>query len=181
MSRKGSSSSVASKVEAGKALEKGVCGGGNFVGAAPRGVADAVLPLFDRFEIGEDQLKVDGLDVPHGIDGAFDMGDVFILETADNVHDRVHLADVREEFIAEPLAAARTLHEPCDVHEFDDGGRHLFARIEGGETVEPFVGHGDHADVGLNGAEGIICRLGTGAGNGVEQGGFADIGQTHNS
>ena len=49
-------------------------------------------------------------------------------------------------------------------------------------SYEPRVGHGDDADVGVDGAEGIVGRLRlAGAGDGVEQGGLADVGQSDDS
>ena len=45
--------------------------------------------------------------------------DVRVLEAADHLHDGVHLADVREELVAEAFALARALHEAGDVHELD--------------------------------------------------------------
>jgi hypothetical protein len=47
---------------------------------------------------------------------------------------------------------------------------------------EPRVRHGDDADVRVNGAKGIIRRLGLArARDGVEQGGFAHVGQSDDS
>ena len=52
------------------------------------------------------------------------MGDVLVLETAQDHNDGVHLADIAQELIAESLALGRTAHETCDVDEFEEG-RHL--------------------------------------------------------
>ena len=109
------------------------------------------------------------------------MCDVLILEAAHDVYDGVHLADVGEELVAEAFAAACALHEARDVHKFDDGGRHLLARVEGGELVEPLVRHGDDAHVGLDGAEGVIGHLGTRVRDGVEEGGFPHVGKAHDT
>jgi hypothetical protein len=46
-----------------------------------------------------------------------------------------------------------------------------------GQAVQPLVGHGDHADVGLDGGERVVRRLGAGGADGVEEGGLADVGQ----
>ena len=49
-------------------------------------------------------------------------------------------------------------------------------------ACEPGVGHGDDADVRIDGAEGIVGRLRlAGAGDGVEEGGLADVGQSDDS
>ena len=57
-----------------------------------------------RVEIGEDQFGVDDLDVAHRIDRARDVMNVRVLETAHDLHDGVHLADVGEELVAEAFA-----------------------------------------------------------------------------
>ena len=50
------------------------------------------------------------------------------------------------------------------------------------QHLEPRVGHGDDADVRVDRAEGIVGRLRlAGAGDGVEQRGLADVGQTDDS
>ena len=50
------------------------------------------------------------------------------------------------------------------------------------EHAQPRVRHGDDADVRVDGAKGIVRRLGlAGAGDGVEQSGLADVGQTDDS
>src|SRR5258708_3496476 len=47
------------------------------------------------------------------------------------------------------------------------------------EHIGPLVRHDDHADIGVDGAEGVVGRLRLpGAGEGVEEGGFAHIGQS---
>ena len=51
-----------------------------------------------------------------------------------------------------------------------------------GEFGQALVGHGDDAVVRLDGAEGIIRRLRlAGAGDGVEERAFPDVGQTDDS
>jgi hypothetical protein len=50
-----------------------------------------------------------------------------------------------------------------------------------GDPGEPLIGHGDHAGVGFDGAEGIIRGLRFGRGEGVEDGALADIGQADDS
>jgi hypothetical protein len=46
-----------------------------------------------------------------------------------------------------------------------------------GQRSEARVGHFDDADVRLDGAEGIVLRRDAGLGQGVEEGGLADVGQ----
>ena len=109
------------------------------------------------------------------------MRHVFVVETAHDVHDRVHFADMRQKFIAQPFAPRRALYEARDVHEFDDGGRDLFAVIKSGQFCQPFVGHGYDAHVRLYRAERVICGFRAGMRDRVEQSGFAHVGQTYDT
>ena len=73
----------------------------------------------ETVEIGEHQLGLDRLGVAHRIDRALDMGDVRILEAAQHMRDRIDLADMAEELVAEPLALRRAAHQARDVDEFE--------------------------------------------------------------
>ena len=53
------------------------------------------------------------------VDAALDVGDVALLEAAEHVHDRVDLADIGEELVAQPLALRGAAHQPGDVDEAD--------------------------------------------------------------
>ena len=71
--------------------------------------------LSDGFQVGQHQLGVDRVDVADRVDGALDVDDVGVLEAADDVQDRVHLADVREELVAQPFAGAGAADDAGDV------------------------------------------------------------------
>ena len=112
-----------------------------------------------------------------GIDLAGDVDDVGILEAAHDVHDRVGLADVREELVAEALALRRAGDEARDVDELDRR-REIFSRLRDlGERVEARVGHRHDADVRLDRAERIVLGRDAGLGERVEQRGLADVRQ----
>ncbi|MNL45662.1 hypothetical protein D3C87_1683240 [compost metagenome] len=103
------------------------------------------------------------------------MGDVLVLEAAHHVDDGVHLADVGEELVAKTLALARAAHQPRDVHELDGGrddGRGLDDALQHAEAL---VGDRHDADVGVDGAERIVGRHGSGASQGVEEGRLPDV------
>ena len=71
--------------------------------------------------------------------------------------------------------------EAGDVHEFDDGRGMLLGLVEIREPVQPLIGNGNHAHVGVDGAEGIVVRRNTCVGNGIKEGGLAHIGKTHDT
>ena len=81
-------------------------------------VGDAPL---EAVEVGQHQLGLDRLGVGDRIDPALDMGDVAALEAAQHMDDRIHLADVGEELVAEPFALACAAHQAGDVDELDLG------------------------------------------------------------
>src|SRR5207248_7171105 len=84
-----------------------------------------------------------------------------------------------QELVAQSLALGRTPHESRDVYELDHR-RHLFLGLHQlVEPLQPRVGHLDHADVGLDGAEGIVLRgRGLGGGERVEESRLADVRET---
>ena len=142
-----------------------------FFSSASRAALQAV-------EIGEHQLGLDRLDVGDRVDAALHMGDVAVLEAAHHMGDGVDLADVGEELVAEPLALRGAAHEAGDVDEGEPGRHDLHGLGELRQRVEARIGHRDLADIGLDGAEGIIGRLRRRRrGQRIEQRRFADVRQ----
>ena len=117
----------------------------------------------------------------HGIHGAHHMNDVAVLEAAHDLDDRVGLANVGEELVAEALAFGRSFHKPGDVDELDDGRHDLLGLHDVRKPMQPVVRHLDHANVRLDGAERIVRRLGAGGRESVEESGLADVGKTDDS
>ena len=109
------------------------------------------------------------------------MDDVLVVKAADHMDNGVCHADVGKELVAQALAPAGALDKASDIHEFNDRGGRLFRVVHLRELVQPRIRYGDHPHVGVDGAEGIIGALRTGIGDGVEQGRFADVGQTYNA
>ena len=83
----------------------------------------ALQPALDRIEIRERELSVDDLDVVERFDAARDVHDVVVFEATHHVGDRIGLADVRQELVAETLAFRRARNESCDIDELDGGGQ----------------------------------------------------------
>ena len=81
-------------------------------------VGDAPL---EAVEVGQHQLGLDRLGVGDRVDPALDVGDVAALEAAQDVDDRVDLADVGEELVAEAFALGRAADQAGDVDELDLG------------------------------------------------------------
>ena len=76
----------------------------------------------------------------------------------------------------------RAFHQSGDIDKFHSRRNHHAGLGDFAQHLQPRVRHGDDADVRGNGAKGIIRRLGLARpGDGVEQGGFPDVGQTDDS
>ncbi len=159
-------------------------GGSTLVVAALGGLGHPACAVLDDFEVGEDELIVDGIDVGDGVHGLslghilHHMDDVVIVEAAHDMDDGIALADVAKELVAEACTLACALDEAGDVHELHDGGGLLVGLPDLSQLVQPLVRHGYDAAVRLDSAEGVVCSLRIlGGGDGVEQSGLAHVGQ----
>ena len=133
-------------------------------------------------QVAQDQLCINGLNVPHRVHIAFHMHNVRAFKAAHHMHDGVAFADVAQKFIAQSLAFGRTLHQTGDVHKFHDGGRFFIGIPNFSQLVQPGVRHGHDAGIRVDGAERIVRRSGIfGAGDGVEQRALADIRQAYDT
>ncbi|MPM81919.1 hypothetical protein SDC9_128976 [bioreactor metagenome] len=141
----------------------------------------AVETFFHRLHVRKDQLKRDGLNIPRGIHAAVHMYDVLVLKAADDMHHRVHLANMREKLIPQPLAPARAAYEARDVHKLNRRGRVFFGVIHLREHIQPFIRYGNDADVRLDGAKRIVRSLCARLRNRVKERALADIRQADHS
>ena len=82
-------------------------------------------PFSTVAKIRQRQLGVDDLDIGERIDAAGDVHDVGALEAAHHVRDGIHLADVRQKLVAQPLALRSAGDQTCDVDELDRGRNDL--------------------------------------------------------
>jgi hypothetical protein len=87
------------------------------------------------------------------------MGDVAIDKTADDVGDGVAFADVGQKLVAKTLALGGAAHQTGDVDKSQAGRDDFLGAGDFGQDFQARVGHGDVADIGLDGAERIVRRL----------------------
>ena len=133
-------------------------------------------------EVGYDQLGRDCLNVTDWVDASLDMVNVAVLKTAHHVHNRIDLTDVTQELIAQPFPRRGALDQPGDIDELHRCGDDLLRTRDRCQFIQSLVGNADDTDIGVDGAKRIIRRLRfSRAGNGVKQGGLADIGQADDS
>ena len=115
------------------------------------------------------------------VDLAGDVDHVLVVEAADDVDDRVGLADVGQELVAEALALGRAGDQAGDVDELDDRRDDPLGLDDRRQLRQARIGQLDHADVRLDGAERVVLGRDAGFGEGVEEGGLADVGQAHDA
>ena len=143
---------------------------------------DGGAAAFEAFEVGKHQLGFDRLGIRDRIDAAFHVGNVIVFEAAQHIGDGVAFADIGEELVAEPLAFGGAAHQPRDIDESQPRGDDRLRFPDGRDLVQAFVRHRHLADIRLDGAEGIVCRLRRrGLRERVEKGGFADIRQSNDT
>ena len=109
------------------------------------------------------------------------MGHVGVFKAPDHMDNGVSGADVGEKLVSQALTLGSALYKTCNIHKLDDGRRHLLGLMQLRQPGKPLIRHGNHAHIGVNGAERIVVGGNTGIGNGVKQSGLAYIGQTDNT
>ena len=168
--------------EGGLVLQEQLHGPLGLLVAARRGgllrLGESVL---DGLEVLELQLGVDDPLVAHGVDRPVHVGDVAVVEAAQDVDDGVRVPDVAEEFVAQSLALRGALDQSGDVHDFDGRGYYAFGVVDFGQPDQPFVGDGDYPHVGFYRAEGKVRRLRLRVRQAVEKGRFSDVRKTHDA
>ena len=133
--------------------------------------------LGDRVHISEREFGVDHFDVAQRVDRAGHMNHIVIDEAACDLGDGIGFADVREKLVAETFALGGAGDEAGDVHELHGGRQDLLRFDDLGQGIEARVRYADHADVRVDRAERIVLGRDLGLGQGVEQGGLADVRQ----
>ena len=103
------------------------------------------------------------------------MRDAGGVVTADDVADRVGLADRGEEAVPEPLPGRGAAHEPRDVEELDRLRHRPRRAHHARDRIEPLVGHLDDGDVRLDRGERIVADLRAAACERVEEGRLARV------
>jgi hypothetical protein len=88
------------------------------------------------------------------------MDDALGLKTTNDFDDGIHLTDVREKLIPQPLASMRPANQSGNVEVFNRrrDSRGGFVNLR--EHLQPVVRNGDDPDIAINRAEGIVGHLG---------------------
>ena len=87
------------------------------------------------------------------------MSDIVVVEATQHMDYGIGLADVCQKLVAKTLATTCTLHQSCNIYNFNSCGHHLSGMYQLGKLVESLIGNGDYAHVRFDCAEREICRL----------------------
>ena len=87
--------------------------------ACGSGFLSLVQAALDSLEVFEKKFVVDDFLVAYGVDGTVDVGDIVVVEAAEDMYDGVSLADIGEEFVAETLTFRCSLDQTGDVDYLD--------------------------------------------------------------
>jgi hypothetical protein len=80
--------------------------------------------------------------------------------------------------VSETLSLTCTADETGDVDEFKSGGNDPSGVFKFGKHIKTLIRHRNDSGVGFDGAEGEVRRFSTAFAQGVEERGFANVGQT---
>ena len=106
------------------------------------------------------------------------MDDIRILETTDDVRDRVNAPYMAQKLVPESFSLRGPFDQAGDVDKLDRGRRDFFRIKEGGDLLKPLVRDRDDTDVRLDGAKRIILGRRPRRREGVEDGRLADVGKS---
>jgi len=137
--------------------------------------SDAVCAFLYGLEVGQAQFDIDGLGVSAGVCIPVDVDDILIIETSNDVNDRVGFADIAEELISQPFTLRGTFYEPRNIDELDRRGHDRLGMDEILELFEANVGDGDDPGVGLDRTEWIVLGLDSSRSECVENGALPDV------
>ncbi len=92
--------------------------------------------------------------------------------------DSFGFTDVGQKLVAETFTFGRAFHQARDINEFHRRRQDALRFDDFSQLVQTRIGHRYDTGVRLNGTEGEVGRFNTRFGERIEQGGFADVGQT---
>ena len=109
------------------------------------------------------------------------MDHIGILKAADHMYNSVYFSDIGKELISQPFPLGRAFYKSGDIHKFDHRRRYLFGMIKISQKLQSLIRHCNHAHIGIDGTEGIICRLGSRLCQRIEQCTFSNVRKSDDS
>lgn len=132
--------------------------------------------LLHELNVLEPQLLGNDVEVTGGVHVTLDVDDLGIIEATHNLEDSIDRTNVRQKGVAQTSTGGRTAGQASNIVDGQVGrdarlGLELLA-----QPIIPLVGDDDAGLLGVDGSIGEIGRVAKMAlGDGLEQGGFADV------
>jgi hypothetical protein len=131
-------------------------------------------------QVGQDQLGVYDTDVFGRVVGFVDMCHIGVVKGPHDLDDGISGANMTQELVAQALTLAGAGYQPGNINEGNSSRDDLISGVQLGQFTKTWVGHRNNAGIGLNRRERIVGGQDMTAGQGVEEGGFTDVGQAYN-
>ena len=139
---------------------------------------DAVNRAFAGIKVRQRQFGVDNVDIFRRVHFPRDVNNIIVFKAANHMADGFGFTDVGQKLVAKTFTFGRAFHQARDIHELHGGRQDALRFDDFSQLVQTRIGHRYDTGVRLNGTEGEVGRFNTRFGERIEQGGFADVGQT---
>lgn len=142
-------------------------------------LVQSLVRLLDELDILDAQLLADDGQITAGVDVTLNVDDLGIVETTHDLEDGIDGADVRQESVTQTGTGGGTTGQTGDIVHGQVGGHLGLGLVVLAQPVEAVIGDDDAGFFGVNGGIGEVGRVTQrGLGDGLEEGGFADVGKT---
>jgi hypothetical protein len=136
--------------------------------------------LLGELDVLDAQLLVDDLKIANGVDVTLDVDDLGIVEATDDLEDGVDGANVGQERVSETSTGGCAAGQTSNVVDSKVSGHLRLGLVLLAQPVEALIGDDD---TGLLRVDGSVWEVGrvtkVALGNGLEQRGFTDVGETN--
>lgn len=161
--------------------------------------------LFNKLDILQSQLFADNVEISCGVDVTLNVNNLGIVKATYDLEDGIDSANMRQEGVSKTSTRRGTTGETGNIVDGQVGGHNRLGLVLFHEPVEPLIGYDDAGLLGLNsgirkvlGELSAPCVIDMVGGqqqqrasysriakvalcNGLEQGGFANVGETDNT
>jgi hypothetical protein len=136
--------------------------------------------LLGELDVLDAQLLVNDLKIANGVDVTLDVDDLGIVEATDDLEDGVDGANMGQEGVSETSTGGCAAGQTSNVVDRQVSGHLRLGLVLLAQPVEALIGHDDTGLLGVDGGIGEVGRVTKVAlGNGLEQRGFTDVGETN--
>ena len=132
---------------------------------------------FNNRQISERQFGHDGFNVGNRVNAARHMDYVFIVKTSNHVDDGIGFPDVSQELVPQTFALRGARYQTRNINKFDNSWLNTLRLHDLGQSVQTRIRHFHNTHIRFNRAKRIVLGCNPRFGQGVEQGGFADVRQ----